>query len=242
MAINRRTQEERAREDLEHRCQVFRERLAQPDFLANKGIGNEIGFYTFCYDPSLEFVYPSVPTRSTTHSSRTTREATCAFLTSLALLSGPQGPRVHPKPRLRLLLPPRRRDLQADPRRPPIAHWVTRLLVCAFECGISIDSLSDYTGSQNITADNDRFLRKWWETASFGAGLWAPCSKGGNFTRWFGNNEYAIDWSDKAREFYRNSSTSNLLKKQHWFKEGIAYSDIASGKSPFPLFTCTGYL
>lgn len=55
MAINRRTQEERAREDLEHRCQVFRERLAQPDFLANKGIGNEIGFYTFCYDPSLEF-------------------------------------------------------------------------------------------------------------------------------------------------------------------------------------------
>ena len=125
---------------------------------------------------------------------------------------------------------------------PPIAQWVTRLLVCAFECGISIDSLSDYTGSQNITADNDRFLRKWWETASFGAGLWAPCSKGGNFTRWFGNNEYAIDWSDKAREFYRNSSTSNLLKKQHWFKEGIAYSDIASGKSPFPLFTCTGYL
>ena len=55
MAINHRTQEERAREDLEHRCQVFRERLAQPDFLANKGIGNEIGFYTFCYDPSLEF-------------------------------------------------------------------------------------------------------------------------------------------------------------------------------------------
>ena len=55
MAINRRTQAERAREDLEHRCQVFRERLAQPDFLANKGIGNEIGFYTFCYDPSLEF-------------------------------------------------------------------------------------------------------------------------------------------------------------------------------------------
>ncbi|MCB5365401.1 DUF1788 domain-containing protein [Collinsella aerofaciens] len=23
--------------------------------MANKGIGNEIGFYTFCYDPSLEF-------------------------------------------------------------------------------------------------------------------------------------------------------------------------------------------
>lgn len=66
------------------------------------------------------------------------------------------------------------RPSSRSPAPPPIAHWVTRLLVCAFECGISIDSLSDYTGSQNITADNDRFLRKWWETASFGAGLWAP--------------------------------------------------------------------
>lgn len=55
MAIKPRTHGERAREDFEHRCEAFRERLSQPDFLANKGIGNEIGFYTFCYDPSLEF-------------------------------------------------------------------------------------------------------------------------------------------------------------------------------------------
>lgn len=85
--------------------------------------------------------------------------------------------------------------------------------MCAFECGISIDSLFDYTGSQNITADNDRFLRKWWETASFGAGLWVPYSKGGNFTRWFGNNEYAIDWSDKAREFLSQQLNVQLVEE-----------------------------
>lgn len=50
-----RSNAERVREDFDHRCEAFRERLQQPDFLANKGIGNEIGFYTFCYDPSLEF-------------------------------------------------------------------------------------------------------------------------------------------------------------------------------------------
>lgn len=62
MAINRyqsrahvRNRGERIREDFEHRKELLRERLTQPDFLANKGIGNEIGFYTFCYDPSLEF-------------------------------------------------------------------------------------------------------------------------------------------------------------------------------------------
>lgn len=30
------------------------ERLKDPDFLANKGLGNEAGIFTFCYDPTLE--------------------------------------------------------------------------------------------------------------------------------------------------------------------------------------------
>lgn len=33
---------------------MLRERLADPDFLSNRGLGNEVGFFTFCYDPSLE--------------------------------------------------------------------------------------------------------------------------------------------------------------------------------------------
>lgn len=30
------------------------ERLADADFLANRGLGNEVGFHIFCYDPALE--------------------------------------------------------------------------------------------------------------------------------------------------------------------------------------------
>ncbi|MGN8929030.1 MULTISPECIES: DUF1788 domain-containing protein [unclassified Collinsella] len=60
MAINQphirpRNRAERIHEDFDHRREALRERLQDQDFLANKGIGNEIGFYTFCYDPSLEF-------------------------------------------------------------------------------------------------------------------------------------------------------------------------------------------
>ena len=44
----------RAQGDFDHRCQVLRERLCQQEFLENKGLGNEIGFFTFCYDASLE--------------------------------------------------------------------------------------------------------------------------------------------------------------------------------------------
>lgn len=40
--------------DFESRCALLRQRLGEEDFLQNKGIGNEIGFFTFCYAPSLE--------------------------------------------------------------------------------------------------------------------------------------------------------------------------------------------
>lgn len=44
----------RAQADFDHRCKVLRKRLCEQDFLENKGLGNEIGFFTFCYDASFE--------------------------------------------------------------------------------------------------------------------------------------------------------------------------------------------
>ena len=40
-------------QDFDRRCSALRERLDDADFLANKGLGNEAGIFTFCYDPSL---------------------------------------------------------------------------------------------------------------------------------------------------------------------------------------------
>lgn len=45
---------DQARDDLVRRVQTLRHRLADPDFLANRGLGNEVGIYTLCYDPALE--------------------------------------------------------------------------------------------------------------------------------------------------------------------------------------------
>lgn len=43
-----------AREEFDHRARVLRDRLFDVDFLANRGLGNEVGIYLFCYDPALE--------------------------------------------------------------------------------------------------------------------------------------------------------------------------------------------
>ena len=45
---------EGAVEDFEGRCEALKSRLRQDDFLNNRGLGNEVGIYTFCYDPTLE--------------------------------------------------------------------------------------------------------------------------------------------------------------------------------------------
>ncbi|MEG1246342.1 MAG: DUF1788 domain-containing protein [Gordonibacter sp.] len=40
--------------EFEARCEACKARLRQEDFLHNRGLGNEVGIYTFCYDPRLK--------------------------------------------------------------------------------------------------------------------------------------------------------------------------------------------
>ena len=41
-------------ESLAARFGRLRDHMQTDDFLANRGLGNEVGFFTFCYDPALE--------------------------------------------------------------------------------------------------------------------------------------------------------------------------------------------
>lgn len=102
--------------------------------------------------------------------------------------------------------------------------------------GISIDSISKYTGSQNITANNEKYLRYIWEVVNTEVGTnthWAVYIKGGTYRKWYGNIELVVDWSDSAREFYKNNPTSNLLGKPYRFREGITYTELTSGTNSF---------
>ncbi|WCF07735.1 BREX-1 system adenine-specific DNA-methyltransferase PglX [Paenibacillus thiaminolyticus] len=118
----------------------------------------------------------------------------------------------------------------------PIAYWISKKYTTAFNRAISIDSISNFTGSQNISADNDKFLRKWWEIDSRNLGpnkKWVMYSKGGSFRKHYGNLDSVIDWSDNARDFYKNNKTSNLLDNHYWYKEGITYTDVTTIGSSF---------
>ena len=91
------------------------------------------------------------------------------------------------------------------------------------------------------TGDNDRFLRFWWEvdygtiernSGSFNEFMhsgrrWLPHQKGGDYQRWFGNDEYVIDWRENGVSIksHPKSTISNLA---YQLREGATWSYISS--------------
>ena len=125
----------------------------------------------------------------------------------------------------------------------PVAYWVSEKLIDNFEKGISIDDISDFTGSQHKTADNDRFLRYFWEliNSKIGKGnQWAYYAKGGEYRKWYGNITLCVCTTKEAMEFYKNNPTSNCLDSKYWFTEGITYSAVTSKGTGFRYYPPIG--
>lgn len=125
----------------------------------------------------------------------------------------------------------------------PVAYWVSENVISDFEKGISIDNISLYTGSQNITANNERFLRYIWEVSKDLVGRdrkWVFYIKGGTYRKWYGNIELFVDWSLGAQYFYKNNSSSNLLGEKYRFKEGITYTELTSSVNTFRYLPAVG--
>ena len=125
----------------------------------------------------------------------------------------------------------------------PVAYWVSENFIKAFESGISIDRISDFTGSQNITADNDKYLRYCWEVekGKIGQGsTWAFYAKGGEYRKWYGNLELVVKCDPAALNFYKSNPTSNCLAEKYWFTEGITYSAVTSKGTGFRYYPPVG--
>lgn len=116
------------------------------------------------------------------------------------------------------------------------AYWVTDEFIKSFENSRSISTISVNTGSQNKTADNDKYLRMWWEVDLNLIGRdkkWVLYAKGGEFRKHFGNLTNVVRWDDESRKFYETNGTSNLLDRSLWYKEGITYTKVTSKSANF---------
>ena len=127
----------------------------------------------------------------------------------------------------------------------PIAYWVSDEIISAFEKGNLLGDIAD--SKQGIaTADNNRFLRLWYEVtveniyftaksskeASDSNRKWFPYNKGGEFRRWYGNNDYVINWKKDGEEL-RNFKGAVLRNPSYYFQECFSWSLITSGTTAF---------
>ncbi len=132
----------------------------------------------------------------------------------------------------------------------PVAYWVSEGVKCAFEkCGNLEDIAHPRKGL--VTTDNERFLRRWFEVcakkfisncqssdeAIVSNAKWFPINKGGSFRRWFGNNEWLINWKNNGEEikntivalYNGGSYTKEIRSEEKYFLESITWSALSSG-------------
>ena len=118
----------------------------------------------------------------------------------------------------------------------PIGYWISNNLInCFGNKAIKEDTISD---GQNITANNSKYLRLFWEVDKNGilsGKKWKPYAKGGSFRKWFGNMEYIIDWSEEAREFYHKNSSARIIPEYLWNREGITWTLLSGNNTGFRL-------
>ena len=115
----------------------------------------------------------------------------------------------------------------------PIAYWVSNKLERAYGSHSQIYENSISEG-QNITANNDRYLRRPWEVSSTLVGMkWRFYAKGGDFRKWGGNIEMVVDWSDAAKTNYRRDNSARIIPEYLQFRPGITWTLVTSSHQSF---------
>lgn len=123
----------------------------------------------------------------------------------------------------------------------PIAYWISNKLLAVF----SNPSLSEFVDVKKgmSTGDNARFLRFWWEISIEQFSMiqksnrnvirkWVPYNKGGSYRKWYGNNDYVLNWGADGEEL-RNSGRAVLRNQQYYFRPSVTWSALSSGDISF---------
>lgn len=136
----------------------------------------------------------------------------------------------------------------------PIAYWVSDKIREIFEKNQKLREIGE--AKQGLaTADNNRFLRLWNEVNYNKIGYnmsnsqealeskkkWFPYNKGGEFRKWYGNQEYLVNWENDGYEiknFYdeKGKLRSRPQNTEYYFKESISWGLITSAGSSFRYF------
>ncbi len=133
----------------------------------------------------------------------------------------------------------------------PVAYWVSNNFMQMFDKGIRLGEIADSKQGM-ATADNNRFLREWYEIeyssiyfyaknledAKISGYKWFPYNKGGEFRKWYGNNDYVVNWENDGYEIKHFVDEKGKLRSRpqnltYMCKSSVSWSDITSETNAF---------
>jgi len=118
------------------------------------------------------------------------------------------------------------------------AYWINQDLINSFQNDLLGTQVAVKKGMD--TGNNDLYLRFWHEVESKNFGIklksgsetikyiktWVPYNKGGEQRKWYGNNEYTVNWAEDGMKL--KNSSANLRSKHLYFKNSITWNALAT--------------
>ena len=130
----------------------------------------------------------------------------------------------------------------------PIAYWVSQH---AFDVCIESQVFEKFatTRAGMITGNNNMFIRLWHEVNWKKVGIllhsrseaidskkkWFPYNKGGEYRKWYGNNDYVVNWENDGSYMRNHKDDSGKIPAhafnlEYIFKENVTWSSLSSYK------------
>ena len=129
----------------------------------------------------------------------------------------------------------------------PIAYWVSEKVRHIFLKSETIGKIADVKVGMH-TGNNDLFLRLWFEIEIIKMGLniqnqgtlneseykWLPYNKGGEYRKWYGNNNFMVNWYKNGVDIHKYNNVPMTYRgapvraKEYFFRKNLTWSFVSS--------------
>lgn len=118
-----------------------------------------------------------------------------------------------------------------------ISYWISSNVVNIIENNINFKQVANPRRCL-ATGNDDLYLRYWYEVlfdkSCFNANSikesieskkkWFPFQKGGDFRKWYGNNDLLVNWFNNGEDIKTNQSNATLRNLEYSFEDSLTWS------------------
>ncbi|PJE46488.1 MAG: SAM-dependent methyltransferase [Sediminibacterium sp.] len=133
----------------------------------------------------------------------------------------------------------------------PIAYWISNKRLSTFKDFPAVLDIAEPKVGM-LTTNNDLFMRSFWEVSQYKIGFnlkdkteainkgskWIPYSKGGSYRKWYGNNEFVVNFENDGQTIcnYIDSqpnvkvkSSGRVTNRIYFYRPALTWSLTSSG-------------